>query len=385
MNYSNTTGLMIGIPTLFRPVTIEWALAVRGQVPPINFNATMFLVPNMKVAEAREMICEEALKQKTKYIFFIGDDTEPPLHALKQLIFRMENTPDCGVVGGIYCSKSDPPAPLVFRGNGAGSYWDWKVGEFFECTGLGMDCTLIRTEMLEKLPKPWFKTINTDNFLDNKNYAEMWTEDLYFCKQVQEHTEWKIYADASIICNHWDAISHTKYTLPPNSLPMRRLAKKKEKTLLDIGCGHIWREDEECEIVRVDIREDCNPDYRCDIRQLPFDNESFDVIFSSHVLEHFNRADHKTVLEEWLRVLKVGGEARICVPSIEWAAKEIVAGRHSYDVMNVLYGQQSYPHDFHYNGFTPKSLENLVTECGCKVKSCITDDKYNILLTAEKE
>ena len=384
MTFEHGIGLLIGIPTLYRPVSIEWALALRGQSPPINYNANMMIVPDQQVADARNRICEEALKLKTRYVFFIGDDTEPPLHALKQLIFRMEQDPELGVVGGIYCSKSNPPAPLVFRGNGQGSYWDWKVGEYFEVSGLGMDCTLIRTEMLEKLPKPWFKTIDSDDFLDNRNFAEMWTEDLYFCKNVLDHTKYKIYADSSVMCKHWDAVNHIAYTLPPNSLPMSRLTTLKEKKLLDIGCGPLYREDEECEVVRVDIREECNPDYRCDIRQLPFDNESFDVIFSSHVLEHFNREEHPKLLKEWLRVLKPSGEIRLILPSIEWAAKEIVAGKVSNDVLNVLYGAQSNPFDFHMNGFTPDSLSRLIESMGCKVNSCITDTGYNILLTAIK-
>lgn len=384
MKFESNVGLLIGIPTLYRPVTIEWALALRGQSPPINYNANMLIIPNQRVDAARNRICEEAIKLNTKYVFFVGDDTEPPLHALKQLIFRMENTPDAGVVGGIYCSKSTPAAPLVFRGNGSGSYWDWKVGEFFECSGLGMDCTLVRTEMLKELPQPWFKTIEKDDFLDNKNYAEMWTEDLYFCNNILENTKWKIYADASVIANHWDAVNHKCYSLPPNSLPMRRLQKTKEKTLLDIGCGHIYREDDECVVIRVDIREDCNPDYRCDIRQLPFDNDSFDVIFSSHVLEHFNRAEHPKLLAEWVRVLKPGGEARICVPNLEWAAEQISKGKLDDDTLNVLYGQQSYDHDFHYNGFTPASLEKLAKSVGLKNCKLNTDAKYNLFLVAEK-
>jgi len=134
----------------------------------------------------------------------------------------------------------------------------------------------------------------------------------------------------------------------------------------------------------VDIREECQPDFRCDIRQLPFDNGSFDIIFSSHVLEHFDREEHIQLLKEWLRVLKPEGEVRIVVPSIEWAAKKLVEGIVDNDVMNVLYGAQSNPYDFHKTGFTPLTLSALVRNLNCKVDSCITDDFYNILLTATK-
>ena len=385
MKYEHSIGLVIGIPTLYRPVTIEWALALRGQVPPINFNANMMIVPHQQVADARNQICEAAVAQKAKYVFFIGDDTEPPLHALKQLIFRAENTPDAGVIGGIYFTKSDPPSPLVFRGNGAGSYWDWKIGEFFECSGLGMDCTLIRTEILDYLPKPWFKTIDKDDFLDNRNYAEMWTEDLYFCKNILDNSKYKIYADASVIAKHWDSINHKCYSVPPNSLPTRRISKTKEKVLLDIGCGPIYREDDECEVVRLDIREEVNPDYRCDVRQIPFDNESADVVFSSHVLEHFGRREHEELLTEWLRVLKPGGEIRLILPSIKWAAKQIMDGVVDGHVLNVLYGAQDNPYDYHYNGFTPESVTVLLEKHKCKVEKVEEDDFYNMYIVARKE
>ena len=60
------------------------------------------------------------------------------------------------------------------------SYWDWKIGEFFECSGLGMDCTLIRCSVFEKLTKPYFLTVDKDLTVDGKNNIEAWTEDLYF-------------------------------------------------------------------------------------------------------------------------------------------------------------------------------------------------------------
>lgn len=389
MQYESNVGLLIGIPTLFRPVTIEWAMALRGQVPPINFNASLLIVPNQQVAIAREQIAEKAVEMNAKYLFFIGDDTEPPLHALKQFIFRMEQMPDLGVVGGIYCTKSEPSFPLVFRGNGSGSYWDWKIGEFFECSGLGMDCTLIRTEMLKALPKPWFKTIDTDNFMDGNNHAEMWTEDLYFCKNVLDNTQYKIYADATVMPKHWDSQAHKFYSVPVDSLPTRRLSTNGKKTMLDIGAGGIRREFEDYDVHTVDIREECNPDYRCDVRQLPFADSSYDAIFSSHVLEHFSREEHARVLHEWVRVLKPGGEFIIVVPTIDWAVdqlkdRHVMTPETEMHVWNVLYGGQSNPYDFHKNGFTINTLESLLLSLDCTVTSKELGPMYNLTVRGTK-
>jgi len=50
---------------------------------------------------------------------------------------------------------------------------------------------------------------------------------------------------------------------------------------------------------------------------LPFDDNSFDLLYSSHVLEHFHRKETLNVLKEWVRVLKPDGIIRLSVPSLE--------------------------------------------------------------------
>ncbi len=192
-------GLLIGIPTLGRPVPLSWAMKFKALNPPINYNTNYLIVAGKPVAEAREEICQSALDQGHKYVFFLGDDVEPcSLNTLKQMIFRMEQTDSIGVVGAVYCSKSEPTAPLVFKENGRGSYWDWKVGEFFSVTGLGMDCTLIRVDVLAHMSKPWFKTVDEDDFESNVNKADQWTEDLYFCNKLLEETDYEI--SISFVC-----------------------------------------------------------------------------------------------------------------------------------------------------------------------------------------
>lgn len=55
---------------------------------------------------------------------------------------------------------------------------------------------------------------------------------------------------------------------------------------------------------------------------IPFPDESFEVVYHSHVLEHFTKTDGKKFLEECFRVLKPNGIIRIAVPDLERIARE---------------------------------------------------------------
>jgi hypothetical protein len=157
-------GVTLGIPTYGRLVNMDWVNAYKMLNPPINYNMRVAIVRNKLIADARNEIAREAVKNGSRYLLFIGDDVVFPPYTMQKLIYRMEHMDDLGVVGGIYCSKADVSAPLVFRGNGRGSYWKWKVGELFSVTGLGMDCTMIRCDVLKELSEPWFKTVNMDDY-----------------------------------------------------------------------------------------------------------------------------------------------------------------------------------------------------------------------------
>lgn len=61
---------------------------------------------------------------------------------------------------------------------------------------------------------------------------------------------------------------------------------------------------------------------RHDLREgIPFPDEAFDVVYHSHVLEHFPKAEGPRFLRECFRVLKPGGTVRVAVPDLERIAK----------------------------------------------------------------
>ncbi len=58
------------------------------------------------------------------------------------------------------------------------------------------------------------------------------------------------------------------------------------------------------------------------IHGIPFEENYFDAVYHSHVLEHFTKADGRKFLAECFRVLKPNGIIRIAVPDLEGIAKE---------------------------------------------------------------
>jgi predicted SAM-dependent methyltransferase len=156
------------------------------------------------------------------------------------------------------------------------------------------------------------------------------------------------------------------------------------KKMVDMGCGKtVWEFEGEGTPLRVDIREDVNPDFRCDIADTPFEDGQFEIVFSSHTLEHNSRSKVPKVLKEWIRILAEGGELRIVVPNLEWAAKNILDGILDNNTMNVLYGQQEYKENFHQTGFTPKSLRTLLESFGLEVVEENLDG-FHLLMRAVK-
>lgn len=50
---------------------------------------------------------------------------------------------------------------------------------------------------------------------------------------------------------------------------------------------------------------------------IPFEDNSFDAVYHSHVLEHFTKEDGEAFTAECFRVLKPGGVLRIALPDLE--------------------------------------------------------------------
>jgi SAM-dependent methyltransferase len=107
-----------------------------------------------------------------------------------------------------------------------------------------------------------------------------------------------------------------------NWIRLRHNAKKNQRQL-EIGPGNYRLQGFES----LNILSGPEVDYVCDAtKPLPFPEASFDLIYSSHTLEHVPWYLVEKVLKEWVRILKKGGALEIWVPDGLKIAKAFVEG-----------------------------------------------------------
>lgn len=388
--YPHMVTLVVGVPFSGKRLPPNQLLVFNNFVSqiPMNYNVRHFHTAGRPIDEARNFFAQQAIESGARYLFTWDEDVVVPPYIMRQLVFRMEHDDTLGMVGGVYCQKVEPEiccAPMIFRGEGRGPFWKWRVGDYFEVDAIATGATMIRVEAFNDIAQPWFKTESDYSaYLDGIPKGAQWTEDLWFCDKLKKTGKWKIYADGSLICGHMDFETGKVYGLPKESYPMRRmLVRKGKKKILDIGAGGNKYQTNEGDVVSVDIRENTHPDYCCDVRMMPFATESYDIVFSSHTLEHFAREEIDAVLDEWVRVLKPDGELRLVLPNIAWAADRIKEGIINHDVLNVLYGQQEYRENFHKNGFTPEIIKQRLAKRKFRVIE-LKLDGYNIYIRATR-
>src|SRR5665213_2847022 len=84
--------------------------------------------------------------------------------------------------------------------------------------------------------------------------------------------------------------------------------------MLNLGCG----EQHHPAWVNVDfVSQDPTVILHDLTKGIPYPDNSFEVVYHSHVLEHFTRSDARKFIQECFRVLKPNGVLRIAIPDLE--------------------------------------------------------------------
>lgn len=149
---------------------------------------------------------------------------------------------------------------------------------------------------------------------------------------------------------------------------------KNNSIKLNLGCGDKILPD----YINVDIapeRKDLAPDVICDITDLStFSDNYANEILAVHVIEHFWYWDVPRILNEWLRVLKPGGELILECPNLRSACEHFLenpttsfmSDSNGQRSMWVFYGDPSWKDEkmMHRWGYTPESLTQVLLDAG---------------------
>lgn len=95
---------------------------------------------------------------------------------------------------------------------------------------------------------------------------------------------------------------------------------------LHIGCG-TQRLDG---YINIDKYKTSGAQINTSADKLSFGNNSVDEIYTSHMIEHLTLDEFNAALNEWYRVLRVGGKVEIRCPNFELYVREWLNGDETY-------------------------------------------------------
>jgi predicted SAM-dependent methyltransferase len=104
-----------------------------------------------------------------------------------------------------------------------------------------------------------------------------------------------------------------------------------------------------------------------DIVNLPYEDNTVDLIYASHVFEYFDREEGLEVLNKWFSKLKPGGILRIAVPDFGIMAKLYAEGKYPLQkFLGPIFGKMGMGSEtiYHKTTYDFESLKNLLEKVG---------------------
>lgn len=146
---------------------------------------------------------------------------------------------------------------------------------------------------------------------------------------------------------------------------MSKINEETEKGVikLHLGCGNNPLKG----FINVDIRDLPGVDFIDDVSKLTyFTNETADLIYTAHVLEHIGRREYLDVLKRWFDILKPNGVLRISVPDFEAVVEHYNEHKDLAILRGFLYGGQTYPENYHYCAWDFETIKKDLLSIGFK-------------------
>ncbi|MCP4435904.1 MAG: hypothetical protein GY812_10490 [Actinomycetia bacterium] len=131
---------------------------------------------------------------------------------------------------------------------------------------------------------------------------------------------------------------------------------------VNLGCGHLPLDG----YVNADMRDLPGVDVIATATELPFGEGELVELFSAHLVEHFPQEQlQREILPYWISLLGPDGVLRMVVPDAASMLAAFSEGDIPWEQLRrVLYGDQEYEGDFHFNMYSSETLAGLLAEAG---------------------
>ena len=171
-------------------------------------------------ATARNRIADRAMKTESDYVLMVDNDVVIPKDALQNLLddpqmvclgyYAHRDTDNIYRGRTCVCKLSDDQGKPYFNYPLESEYTGRELKALREqgifkvrIHGGGMGCALIRTDVFQRTPYPWYDWVN---YADS--HRGMLSEDLYFCELCRK-SGILIYTDTRVNCGHM--LRHIQY------------------------------------------------------------------------------------------------------------------------------------------------------------------------------
>ncbi|MGC1303141.1 MAG: DUF4214 domain-containing protein [Caulobacteraceae bacterium] len=136
---------------------------------------------------------------------------------------------------------------------------------------------------------------------------------------------------------------------------------------INFGCGYDKREG----YLNLDMDPACHPDILLTTTDLTFlPKGHFSEIYAKDVLEHIPRTQTLNILLEFASLLRTGGDLMVqttSIPDLARRLSESASFADEYGWTICLFGTQAHPGDFHYTGFTERTMAVHLAAAGFEI------------------
>lgn len=163
----------------------------------VEFQFHMTSVGRVLTPLARERLAEFSLEGKCDYVLFIDDDMILPMDMFEKLYRH-----NVDVVAPLAFMRMAPHSPVIYQVKEGYDpmqrldYYETHViknypkNKLVECDAVGFGSALIKTDVLKRMPQPWFMSTTRSG------------EDLWFCYKAKRDAGARIFMDTSVKLGH---------------------------------------------------------------------------------------------------------------------------------------------------------------------------------------